>query len=43
MLGVRPRDAHAAIGTVRGVAGRILTDRYGIPAPAAWDAGGRSA
>ena len=44
MLGVRPRDAHAAIGTVRGIAGRILIDRYGVPAPtAAWDAAERSA
>lgn len=40
LLGVRPRDATAAITAVRGIAGRILTDRYGIPAPstsAAWD------
>lgn len=44
MLGVRPRDAHAAIGTVRGIAGRILTDNYGVPAPtAAFYAAERSA
>jgi hypothetical protein len=28
LLGVRPRNAHAAITAVRGIAGRILTDRY---------------
>jgi hypothetical protein len=43
LLGVRPRDATAAITAVRGIAGRILTDRYGIPAPTAWDAAGLSA
>ena len=43
LLGVRHRDATAAIATVRGIAGRILTDRYGITAPAPWDASGLSA
>ena len=43
LLGVRPRDATAAITAVRGIAGRILTDRYGIAAPTPWDAAGLSA
>jgi hypothetical protein len=43
MLGVRHRDAAAAIGTVRGIAERILVDRYGITAPAPWDTSGLSA
>ena len=43
LLGVRPRDATAAITTVRGIAERILTDRYGIPAPTPWDTAGLSA
>ena len=43
LLGVRPRDASAAITAVRGIAGRILTDRYGITAPTPWDTAGLSA
>ena len=43
LLGVRPREASAAITAVRGIAGRILTDRHGIAVPTPWDAAGLSA
>lgn len=43
VLGVRPHEASAAITAARGIAGRILTGRYGITAPTAWDSAALSA
>ena len=43
LLGVRPHEAGAATTAARGIADRILTGRYGITAPTAWDSAALSA